>query len=67
MGCDGSVSILNNINDIGSMTSVYSYDELEKDRQNYASSTLTITWNDNEGKLHSETVDLDIDNEIFLK
>lgn len=62
-----SASILDNINDIGSMTSEYSYDELEKDRQNYASSTLTITWNDNEGKLHSETVNLDIDNEIFLK
>ncbi|MCM3337896.1 hypothetical protein M3650_04420 [Paenibacillus sp. MER TA 81-3] len=63
---DGPVAILNNLNDIGSVTGEYSYDELKKDKQNYKNTTLTITWNDSEGELHSETVALDLDSEITL-
>lgn len=60
----GPVSILADLNDTGSIKSEYSYDELQKDRQNYESTTLTITWNDNEGELHSETINLSIDNDM---
>jgi hypothetical protein len=62
---NGPVSILNNT-DIGSITSSYSYGELSKGRQTYESTTFTITWNDNEGNIHSETINLDIDSEISL-
>ncbi|RUT43277.1 hypothetical protein EJP82_20910 [Paenibacillus anaericanus] len=62
----GPVSILSNLNDTGSIIGEFSYDELKKDKQNYESTTITITWNDNEGRLHSETVNLDIDSEIVL-
>ncbi|MNI54911.1 hypothetical protein D3C76_1389540 [compost metagenome] len=62
---DGPVSILNNLN-IGSITGEHNYDELKKDKQNYENTTLTITWNDNKGELHSETVNLDIASEITL-
>ncbi|MEK3740380.1 MULTISPECIES: hypothetical protein [Paenibacillus] len=63
---DGPVSILSNT-DIGSITGPYSYDELNKNRQNYENTTLSITWNDNEGEIHSETISLDIESEISLK
>lgn len=62
---NGRVSILQNLN-IGSITGGYSYDELKKNNQNYESTTVTITWNDNEGQMHTETVNLDIDREITL-
>lgn len=58
----GPLSILANL-DIGSITGEYAYEELKKDRQNYDSSTVTITWNDNKGELHSETINLDIASE----
>lgn len=63
---DGPVAILINLNDRGSITGDYTYDELKKDKQNYESTTLTITWNDNNGELHSETINLDIDSEITI-
>ncbi|MEK4477130.1 hypothetical protein NSQ91_28310 [Paenibacillus sp. FSL R7-0048] len=63
---DGPVSILSNT-DIASITGPYSYDELNKNRQNYENTTLSITWNDNEGEIHSETISLDIESEISLK
>ncbi|GGA40523.1 hypothetical protein [Paenibacillus physcomitrellae] len=63
----GPVAILENLdNDTGSITGDYSYNELLKDKQNYESTTLTITWNDNNKELHTETIDLDIDSEIAI-
>ncbi|MGG4103235.1 hypothetical protein AAXB25_04835 [Paenibacillus lautus] len=62
----GPVSILADLNDTGSIKSEYSYDELQKDRQNYESTTLTITWNDNEGELHSEIINLSINNDMHI-
>lgn len=62
----GPVSILTNLNDTGSIKSEYTYDELKKDRQNYQSTTLTITWNDNEGELHTEAINLSIDNDMTI-
>lgn len=64
---NGSVSILSNINSTGAITSSYSYGELNKDRTTFESSTMTITWNDNEGEIHTETIDLDVVNEITLE
>ncbi|WP_338543372.1 hypothetical protein [Paenibacillus tundrae] len=66
---DGPITILNNDNlkNIGYVTSDYAYDELKKDRQNYASTFLRVTWNDNDGKLHSEDIYLTIENEIMLE
>lgn len=61
----GPISILMNLN-IGSITGEYAFEELKKDKQNYENTTLTITWNDNKGELHSETLDLDITGEITL-
>lgn len=63
---NGSVSLLSNLNSTGAITSSYSYGELNKDRTTYESSTLTITWNDNDGEMHSETIDLDVIDEITL-
>lgn len=65
---DGTITILNNDNlkNIGYVTSDYAYDELKKDRQHYASTSLRVTWNDNEGKLHSEDIHLTIENEITI-
>lgn len=62
---DGPLSILKNTT-IGSITNPYSYGELSKDRQTYENSTVTITWNDNEGINYSEIIHLDIDSEISL-
>ena len=62
---DVPLSILNNTN-IGSITNPYSYGELSKDRETYENSTVTITWNDNEGFNHSERIQLDIDSEVSL-
>ena len=62
----GPVSLLDNLNNIGSITSEYSYDELNKNKQNFESTTLTITWNDNEGEFYSETVDLFIESTTTL-
>jgi len=63
---EGTVAIPANLNDIGSITREYSYNEPKKDIHNYNSTTLTITWNDNDGKLHSESIRLSIENEINL-
>jgi hypothetical protein len=63
---DGPVSILSNLSDTGSITGDYSYEELKKNEQNFESSILTITWNDNNRELHSETVDLDIESDIAI-
>jgi len=63
---NGPVAILENLEDIGSITSEYSNFEVNKGRQNYESTTITITWNDNEGELHSETINLSINNEITI-
>ncbi|MNE56168.1 hypothetical protein D3C76_18330 [compost metagenome] len=62
----GPLSILDNLNEIGSISNENSYDELKKDKQNYESTILIVTWNDNEGELHSETVQLEITDEIAL-
>ncbi|KKO54658.1 hypothetical protein [Paenibacillus sp. DMB20] len=63
---DGSVSILSNLNDVGSITGSYSYDELNKNKQTYESTTMTIAWKDNKGKMHSETIDLEIHSDISI-
>jgi hypothetical protein len=39
----------------------------KKDRDNYESTTLEISWNDNEGENHQEIIKLDIDSEIVMK
>lgn len=59
------ISILMNLN-IGSITGEYSYEELNKDKQNYENTTVTITWSDNKGELYSETINLDITSEVTL-
>lgn len=64
---NGPLSILDNIKDIGSLTGEYSYGELEKDRANYESTSLEITWQDNEGRQHTETIELELDNEIKIR
>lgn len=60
-----SLSILKNLN-IGSIIGEYAYAELEKDKHNYENTMVTITWNDNEGQLYSETINLDITSEVIL-
>lgn len=62
---EGPVSILANFNDTGFIPETDSY-KLKKDEQNFESTMITIAWNDNEGKLYSENVNLDIDSEIDL-
>ncbi|WP_010275696.1 hypothetical protein [Paenibacillus senegalensis] len=62
----GPINILSNLNDIGSITGDYADNERLKDRHNYGSSVLTITWNDNDGELHSETINLNMAAEIIL-
>ncbi|GAA0134027.1 hypothetical protein YSY43_08670 [Paenibacillus sp. YSY-4.3] len=63
---NAEVSILDNVQDIGSLTGAYSYEELEKDKSNYETTSLELTWQDNEGKLHTEIIDLEIDREIHI-
>ncbi len=63
---DGPVSILENLDDIGSMTSEYFTDEINKDIQNFESTTITITWNDNEGEAYSEMISLSINSENII-
>ncbi|MNW49211.1 hypothetical protein D3C74_266200 [compost metagenome] len=60
------IVLIINLNEIGSISNENSYDELKKDKQNYESTILIVTWNDNEGELHSETVHLEITDEIAL-
>lgn len=62
---DGPVAIITNLEDIGSVTSEFSYGEVNKDKQNYESTTITI-WNDNEEEMHTETIALSIDHELIL-
>ena|GEM_PF-1142560 len=62
----GTVSILHNL-DTGSQTSSYLYDELAKDKQTYESTYAEIRWKDSGGKLHTETVQLDIRDEIMME
>ncbi|AJS60685.1 hypothetical protein [Paenibacillus sp. IHBB 10380] len=63
----GPISILDNNKDVGSITGEYSYGETKKDRNNYESTTLEISWKDNEGEDHLEMIELDIDSEIVMK
>jgi len=63
---NGSVSILGDLTRTGSITSPYSDGEINKDKTTYESTTMTITWNDNDGEMHTETIDLDVNNEIIL-
>ncbi len=63
---DASVSILENINHIGSITGPYSYDETLRTRDNYDHSTIKISWNDSNGESHIETFDLHIVDEIII-
>lgn len=55
-----------NLNDVGSITGSYSYDELNRNKQTYESTTMTIAWKDNKGKIHSETIDLEIHSDISV-
>lgn len=64
---NGALSILDNVKDIGSLTGPYSYSELEKDRTNYENTALEITWEDNEGRRHTETISLEIDKETNIR
>lgn len=61
----GPLSILMNLN-IGSIKGDYAFEELKKDKQNYENTTLTITWDDNKGETHSETINLDITSESIM-
>lgn len=63
---NGEVSILDNVREIGSLTSPYSYGELEKDRSNYESTSLELTWQDKEGQRHTEIIELEINQEIHI-
>ncbi|WP_055108569.1 hypothetical protein [Paenibacillus ihumii] len=63
---NGEVSILDNVKDIGSLTGPYSYGELEKDRSNYESTSLELTWQDHEGNRQTEMIELEIDQEIHI-
>ncbi|WHX50989.1 hypothetical protein QNH46_10260 [Paenibacillus woosongensis] len=63
---NGAVSVLDNVRDIGSLTGAYSYGELEKDKSNYESTSLELTWEDNKGERHTEIIELEIDQEIHI-
>lgn len=64
---NGVVSILDNVKDTGSLTGPYSDGELEKDKSNYGSTSLEITWNDKEGQRRTEVIQLNIDKETMIK
>lgn len=64
---NGSVSLLSNLNSTGSITSPYSDGELNKDKTSFESTTMTITWNDNDGEMHTETIGLDVIDEITVE
>ncbi|KOP67377.1 hypothetical protein AMS62_20615 [Bacillus sp. FJAT-18019] len=63
---NGSVSILGDLTGTGAIASPYSDGEIIKDKTSFESTTMTITWNDNDGEIHTETIDLDVVNEITL-
>ncbi|MGG3280026.1 hypothetical protein [Paenibacillus solani] len=63
---NGSVSLLSNLNSTGAISSSYSDGEVNKDKTSFESTTMTITWNDNDGEMHTETIDLEVIDEIKL-
>ena len=63
----GSISILDNLKDVGSITGPFSYDETLRTVDNYENSYVVINWNDNYRKSHTEKIDLNIIEEIVIK
>ncbi|CAM4480650.1 hypothetical protein [Paenibacillus tarimensis] len=63
---DGPVSILANVEQLGSMTSPYSSGEFNKTKMDYENTVMEVTWEDDRGQMQTEIVELDIEGEIIL-
>lgn len=57
-------SLFTNVQRTGTITSDK---EPDSDRSRYLSTTLTITWKDNHGTRHTETIDLELARELTLE
>ena len=62
----GPVGILNNLDQIGSITGDYDHHELTLNPSHIESTRLTINWADSKGEVHTETIQLSIDNQFTM-